>query len=110
MGYTTPEALAAPKVTPEALEVEMQAYLERTKQTFQSAPKRSGAMFRVAFRRILWTARASEEERKVNPERMTCGYWSNKAIAARDAKGGKRFEKIETKSAMAKPDDIKVEA
>jgi hypothetical protein len=89
MGYTTPEALASPKVTPEGLEVEMQVYLERTNQTFQSAPKRSGAMFRVAFRRILWTARASEEERKIHPERMTCEYWSTKAIAAREAKNEK---------------------
>ena len=85
MGYTAPEALRPAEITPQRLEIEMQAYLERTKQTFQSAPKRSGAMYRVAFRRILWTARASEEEKKLHPERMTCGYWSNKAIAAREA-------------------------
>lgn len=88
MGYTTPEALQSPKIKPEELEIEMQEYLERTKQTFQSAPKRSGAMYRVAFRRILWTARASEEEKKLFPERMTCDYWSNKAIAAREASSG----------------------
>ena len=63
----------------------MQEYLERTKQTFQSAPKRSGAMYRVAFRRILWTARATEKEKNMYPERMTCEYWSNKSIAAREA-------------------------
>jgi hypothetical protein len=68
------------------LEVQMQQYLERTKQTFASAPKRSGAMYRVAFRRILWTARATDEEKKLYPERMSCNYWSNKAIAAREAK------------------------
>jgi len=62
----------------------MQEYLERTHQTFVSAPKRSGAMFRVAFRRILWTARASEEERRNFPEKMECAYWSNKAISVRE--------------------------
>ena len=85
MGYTTPEALKSPEITPESLEVQMQEYLEKTNQTFQSAPKRSGAMYRVAFRRILWAARATEEERKMHPERMTCEYWSNKAIAKRKA-------------------------
>jgi hypothetical protein len=85
MGYTTPESLASVEIKPELLEIEMQEYLERTKQTFQSAPKRSGAMYRVAFRRILWTARASEEEKELHPERMSCDYWSNKAIAAREA-------------------------
>jgi hypothetical protein len=101
MGYTTPSALANPKIMPEALEVEMQAYLERTKQTFQSAPKRSGAMYRVAFRRILWTARASEEEKKMRPERLTCAYWSNKAISSREAKAAYRYEKIDAQSVKA---------
>jgi hypothetical protein len=86
MGYKSPDALKPDKITPDLLEKEMQEYLEKTNQTFQSAPKRSGAMYRVAFRRILWTARASEQEKKLHPERMTCGYWSNKAIAAREAK------------------------
>lgn len=86
MGYTTPETLQSPKITPEILEVQMQEYLERTKQTFASAPKRSGAMYRVAFRRVLWTARASEKEKDMYPERMTCGYWSNKSIAAREGR------------------------
>jgi hypothetical protein len=85
MGYTTPESLKPPKITSDLLEVQMQDYLERTNQTFQSAPKRSGAMFRVAFRRILWIARATEEEKEMYPERMTCNFWSNKAIAAREA-------------------------
>ena len=67
----------------------MQEYLERTRQTFASAPKRSGAMYRVAFRRILWTANASEKEKDMYPERMSCNYWSNKAIAAREGKGEK---------------------
>jgi len=86
MGYTTPEALVSPEITGDLLEKQMQDYLEQTNQTYQSAPKRSGAMFRVAFRRILWAARATEEERKAHPERMSCEYWSNKAIAAREAK------------------------
>src|SRR5271169_6432297 len=97
MGYTTPEALKSPKITPEVLEVQMQEYLERTNQTFQSAPKRSGAMYRVAFRRILWTARATEKERNMYPERMSCNYWSNKAIAAREAKAEKPAEKTTLK-------------
>jgi len=88
MGYTSPEKLVSPKVTPELLEAQMQEYLERTKQTFASAPKRSGAMYRVAFRRILWTAGATEEEKTLYPDRMTCNYWSNKAITARKAKEG----------------------
>ena len=93
MGYTTPDSLKSPKITPESLEVQMQEYLERTNQTFQSAPKRSGAMYRVAFRRILWTARATEKERDMYPERMSCNYWSNKAIAAREADVGKSTNK-----------------
>src|SRR5436190_19786496 len=86
MGYITPDSLKSPEVTPESLEIQMQEYLERTNQTFQSAPKRSGAMYRVAFRRIFWTARATEQEKNMFPERMSCNYWSNKAIAAREAK------------------------
>jgi hypothetical protein len=85
MGYPTPDSLKSRKITPDLLEVQMQEYLERTNQTFQSAPKRSGAMFRVAFRRILWTARATNVEKEMYPERMSCNYWSNKAIAAREA-------------------------
>jgi len=88
MGYTSPEKLVSPKITPDLLEAQMQEYLERTKQTFASAPKRSGAMYRVAFRRILWTAGATEEEKTLYPDRMKCNYWSNKAIAAREAKEG----------------------
>src|SRR5271170_3946035 len=98
MGYTTPETLQSPKITTELLEIQMQEYLERTKQTFASAPKRSGAMYRVGFRRILWTARATEKERQLHPEKMTCEYWSNKAIAAREAKAlsnGKKSVKRE---------------
>ena len=86
MGYTSVDSLKSAEVTPESLEVQMQEYLERTGQTFQSAPKRGGAMYRVAFRRILWAARATEQEREREPEKMTCAYWSNKAIAAREAK------------------------
>ena len=93
MGYTSPDSLQSPQITPDLLEVQMQEYLERTNQTFQSSPKRSGAMYRVAFRRILWAARASEEERKMYPEKMSCSYWSNKAIAAREAKAGKAMGK-----------------
>jgi len=92
MGYKTLESLNSPEITPQLLETQMQEYLERTKQTFQSAPKRSGAMYRVAFRRILWTARASEQEKESHPERMTCGYWSNKAIAAREVKDKKGLD------------------
>jgi len=98
MGYTTPEALTPKEITPELLEVQMQDYLERTGQTFKTAPKRSGAMYRVAFRRILWTARATDKERQLYPAKMTCEYWSNKAIAAREAKSlshGKRSIKGE---------------
>jgi hypothetical protein len=94
MGYTTPESLKSPTITPELLEGQMQKYLERTNQTFQSAPKRSGAMYRVAFRRILWTVRASEQEKEMYPERMTCGYWSNKSIAAREAKELSKAEDV----------------
>lgn len=94
MGYKTPESLNSPEITPQLLETQMQEYLERTKQTFQSAPKRSGAMYRVAFRRILWTARASEQEKELHPERMTCGYWSNKAIAAREVKDKKGIDEV----------------
>jgi hypothetical protein len=86
MGYTTPESLALKHITGQLLEAQMQEYLERTNQTFVSAPRRSGAMFRVGFRRMLWTARASELERKQFPERMGCAYWTNKAIEARSAK------------------------
>src|SRR5436190_14711580 len=93
MGYITPDSLKSPEVTPESLEIQMQEYLERTNQTFQSAPKRSGAMYRVGFRRILWTARATEKERDMYPERMSCNYWSNKAIAAREAEAGKSAKK-----------------
>jgi hypothetical protein len=111
MGYTTPETLQSPKITPDLLEVQMQEYLERTKQTFASAPKRSGAMYRVGFRRILWTARASEKEKDMYPERMTCNYWSNKSIAAREGgveekKGKKGAKATKTSNAL----DVKVEA
>jgi hypothetical protein len=109
MGYTTPDALKSPKITPEGLEVQMQEYLERTNQTFQSAPKRSGAMYRVAFRRILWTVRATEKERNMYPERMSCNYWSNKAIAAREAKAGRPVEKT-SETVNAPKTDAKVEA
>jgi len=110
MGYTTVETLQSPKITPDSLEVQMQEYLERTKQTFPSAPKRSGAMYRVAFRRILWTARATEKERDMYPERMSCNYWSNKSIAARE--GGTTEKKLEKAKAekSAKMTDVKVEA
>lgn len=110
MGYTTPEALQSPKITPDLLEVQMQEYLERTKQTFASAPKRSGAMYRVAFRRILWTARASEKEKDLYPERMLCNYWSNKSIAARES----GITETEPRKAKAteptETTDVKVEA
>jgi len=89
----------------------MQEYLERTKQTFASAPKRSGAMYRVAFRRILWTARASEKEKDMHPERMTCNYWSNKSIAARE--GGVEQKKVKTGPKSRKDSntlEVKVEA
>jgi len=98
MGYTTPETLTPKEITPDLLEKQMQEYLERTNQTFKTAPKRSGAMYRVGFRRILWTARATEKERQLHPEKMTCEYWSNKAIAAREAKAlssGKKSVKRE---------------
>lgn len=112
MGYTSPEALKSPKITSDLLEVQMQEYLERTKQTFPSAPKRSGAMYRVAFRRVLWTARVSESEKTLHPERMTCNYWSNKAIAAREAKGQTKEEtavaSVGRKRKRVKSEDISV--
>ena len=57
-------------------------------------------MYRVAFRRILWTARATEEERKMHPEMMTCNYWSNKAIAAREIKAASKVEKSVKKKGL----------
>ena len=110
MGYITPDSLKSPKITPEFLEVQMQEYLERTNQTFQSAPKRSGAMYRVAFRRVLWTARATEKERDMYPERMSCSYWSNKAIAAREADVGKSTKKSMKVVDVKDASDVKVEA
>lgn len=110
MGYTTPDSLKSPKITPESLEAQMQEYLERTNQTFQSAPKRSGAMYRVAFRRILWTARATEKEKDMYPERMSCNYWSNKAIAAREVAVGKSTKELMKAADGKNMSDIKVEA
>ena len=40
---------------------------------------------KVAFRRILWAARASEKEKEDHPELFTCAEWSNKALERKRA-------------------------
>ena len=111
MGYIAPESLKSSDITPESLEIQMQDYLERTNQTFASAPKRSGAMYRVGFRRMLWTARATEEEKKLYPERLSCGYWSNKAIAARETALGDPVESnVMPEGVKRKTKNMKIDA
>ncbi|ORX89898.1 hypothetical protein K493DRAFT_318359 [Basidiobolus meristosporus CBS 931.73] len=37
----------------------------------------------TVFRRLLWTANATEEDRRLHPHMMTCKAWSKKAMTAR---------------------------
>ena len=74
MGYRTISDLRKPGVTPELM----------VKQLHDIFKIESKYDYTKVFRKFLWWANASDEERKAHPEMLLCSSWTKAAIAKRE--------------------------